>query len=44
MEAVPLQRASLFFFILLFFFFFFFVFLQFLELLPRHMEVPRLGV
>ena len=28
----------------LFFFFFFFVFLLFLGLLPRHMEVPRLGV
>ena len=27
-----------------FFFFFFFVFLSFLGLLPRHMEVPRLGV
>ena len=27
-----------------FFFFFFFVFLLFLGLLPRHMEVPRLGV
>ena len=25
-------------------FFFFFVFLPFLRLLPRHMEVPRLGV
>ena len=29
---------------LFFFFFFFFVFLTFLEPLPRHMEVPRLGV
>ena len=28
----------------LFLFFFFFVFLQFLGLLPRHMELPRLGV
>ena len=35
------QENSFFFF---FFFFFFFVFLPLLGPLPRHMEVPRLGV
>ena len=42
---LPLASFSFFFFFFLFFFFFsFFVFLPFLGPLPRHMEVPRLGV
>jgi len=38
------SKASGFYFILFIYYFFFFVFLPFLGPLPRHMEIPRLGV
>ena len=40
-RVTQIKYMVLFFF---FFFFFFLVFLPFIGLLPRHMEVPRLGV
>jgi len=44
LKTVQEDEASLEIFLFFFFFFFFFVFLPLLWLLPRHMEVPRLGV
>ena len=43
LEITSLHEKD-FFFLIYFIFYLFFVFLLFLGLLPRHMEVPRLGV